>query len=158
MPEEKSFSEILLSNLQELMKAKNAAHESIFKLHWKKMWPFNLIWPQVDFIRIVHLMEEISLQCEKQKQFIRDNLQKLTEEERRFADTVPAYLDALSYASQKLGEVSQFKQGVLEKKQKRDVFLFNKLLKSYEEAQESLVRAGAFVRFSLGELRRGKED
>ena len=45
-------SQIIFENLKEMMRAKNTAHESIFKFHWKKMWPFSLIWPQVDFVRI----------------------------------------------------------------------------------------------------------
>ena len=52
-------SQIIYNNLKEMMRAKNTAHESIFKFHWKKMWPFSLIWPQVDFVRIVRLMDEL---------------------------------------------------------------------------------------------------
>ena len=52
-------SQIIYNNLKELIRAKNTAHESIFKFHWKKMWPFSLIWPQVDFVRIVRLMGEL---------------------------------------------------------------------------------------------------
>ena len=35
-------SEIIFNNLKELVKAKNTAHESMFKFHWKKIWPFNM--------------------------------------------------------------------------------------------------------------------
>ena len=52
-------SQIIFDNLKELLRAKNTAHESMFKFHWKKMWPFSLIWPQVDYERIVRLMSEI---------------------------------------------------------------------------------------------------
>ena len=53
---QKSLSEAVFENLKELIKAKNAAHESMFKFHWKKLWPFSLIFPQVDFIRIQRFM------------------------------------------------------------------------------------------------------
>jgi len=36
-------SQIIFENLKELLRAKNTAHESMFKFHWKKMWPFCLI-------------------------------------------------------------------------------------------------------------------
>ncbi|MCF0222810.1 MAG: hypothetical protein HUK20_00935 [Fibrobacter sp.] len=46
-------SQIIFENLREMLRAKNTAHQSMFKFHWKKMWPFRLIWPQVDYLRIV---------------------------------------------------------------------------------------------------------
>ena len=41
--ETKLPSQIVFENLKEFLRAKNAAHESILKFHWKKMWPFNRI-------------------------------------------------------------------------------------------------------------------
>ncbi|MCF0215415.1 MAG: hypothetical protein HUK21_02955 [Fibrobacteraceae bacterium] len=138
-------SEIIFENLKELVKAKNAAHESMFKLHWKKMWPFNLIWPQVDYIRIVRFMGEIQQKSEEQKSLVQQALAKAEPIEKPFLKTVPAYLDALKDSCQKLSKVAQWKQDLLEKKIKRDVFQFNSILKDYEKSQADLVRAGAFV-------------
>jgi hypothetical protein len=65
-------SQIIYNNLKEMMRAKNTAHESIFKFHWKKMWPFRLIWPQVDFIRIVRLMGELRKNVSTQKNLVKE--------------------------------------------------------------------------------------
>ena len=56
---ENKLTSVVFENLKELIKGKNAAHESMFKFHWKKLWPFNLIWPQVDYLRIQRFMENI---------------------------------------------------------------------------------------------------
>ncbi len=136
---------IVFNNLKELIKAKNAAHESIFKLHWKKMWPFNLLWPQVDFLRIIRLMKELESHAQDQKRFIASHLKKAEKVELEFLNVVPAYLDAFITSCNELSKVAQFKQDKLEKKEKRSVFLFNKILKSYENAQKRLVQQGALV-------------
>jgi hypothetical protein len=54
-------------------------------------------------------------------------------------------LDAFITSCNELSKVAQFKQDKLEKKEKRSVFLFNKILKSYENAQKRLVQQGALV-------------
>jgi len=147
-----SLSSVVFENLKELLKGKNAAHESIFKFHWKKLPPFNLIWPQVDFLRIIRLMGEIEKHAEEQKIFIQKNLSKATEIEIPFLKVIPDYLDALVVSCKALTEIAQFKQDKLEKKEGRSVFSFNKLLKSYEDAQDQLVRKGAFVHVHWMEL------
>lgn len=151
---ENKISSIVFNNLKELMKGKNAAHESMFKFHWKKLWPFNLIWPQVDYLRIQRFMENISEECQKQKEFIKKNKSNaINETESNFLNATLSYLDVLKISCEKLSAVADFKQKLLEKKIKRDVFSFNKILKEYEQAQTDLVRAGAFVRMHWGELK-----
>lgn len=151
---ENKISSIVFNNLKELMKGKNAAHESMFKFHWKKLWPFNLIWPQVDYLRIQRFMENISEECQKQKEFIKKNKSNaINETESNFLNATLSYLDVLKISCEKLSAVADFKQKLLEKKIKRDVFAFNKILKEYEQAQTDLVRAGAFVRMHWGELK-----
>lgn len=151
---ENKISSIVFNNLKELMKGKNAAHESMFKFHWKKLWPFNLIWPQVDYLRIQRFMENISEECKKQKEFIKKNKSNaINETESNFLNATLSYLDVLKISCEKLSAVANFKQKILEKKIKRDVFAFNKILKEYEQAQTDLVRAGAFVRMHWGELK-----
>ncbi|HOG69473.1 MAG TPA: hypothetical protein PK366_08845 [Fibrobacteraceae bacterium] len=149
---DESLASIVFENLKELLKAKNAAHESMFKFHWKKLPPFNLIWPQVDFLRIIRLMGEIEKHAEEQKVFIKKNLSKATEKELPFFKAIPDYLDALVVSCRALTEIAQFKQDKLEKKEGRSVFSFSKLLKSYENAQDQLVRKGAFVQVHWMEL------
>lgn len=150
--EPQALSAIVFDNLKELLKAKNAAHESVFKIHWKKMWPFNMIWPQVDFLRIIRIMGEVAKHAQEQKEFIENSKNHATEKEMPFLNAVPDYLDALIVSSEALAAVARFKQDKLEKKEKRSVFKFNKILKSYEDAQDQLVRKGAFVHVHWMEL------
>ncbi len=149
---QKRLSDAVFENLKELLKAKNAAHESMFKFSWKKLPPFNLIWPQVDYIRIQRFMGDVKSQALSQKSFIEKNRGTSAPEEAEFLNAVPAYVDALAVSCERLARVARFKQDILEKKQKRDVFLFNNILKDYEAAQAELVRAGAFVQVAWGTL------
>lgn len=157
---QKRLSPVVFENLKELLKAKNAAHESMFKFSWKKLPPFNLIWPQVDYIRIQRFMGEVEAQALAQKTFIGNNRKNALPEEKEFLDAVPAYVEALAASCEKLALVAKFKQDILEKKRKRDPFAFNRILKDYEAAQSALVRAGAFVQVAWGEFisKAGKES
>ena len=157
-------SQIIYNNLKEMMRAKNTAHESIFKFHWKKMWPFSLIWPQVDFIRIVRLMGELRKNVTTQKALVKEAKTKARPYEKTFLDTVPAYLDSFDTSCKYLADVAQWKQDLLEKKVRhevkmmRDVSEYNQILKSYEKAQNELVQAGAFVRAGWVEFLKGYVD
>jgi hypothetical protein len=145
-------SQIIYNNLKELIRAKNTAHESIFKFHWKKMWPFSLIWPQVDFVRIVRLMGELQNNIVSQKKLVQEAKAKAKPYENTFLDAVPIYLGCFDISCKYLADVAQWKQDLLEKKVRhevkmmRDVSEFNQILKNYEEAQKNLVEAGALVR------------
>ena len=149
---QKRLSPVVFENLKELIKAKNAAHESMFKFSWKKLPPFSLIWPQVDYVRIQRFMGEVKSQALAQKDFIEKNRASSAPEEKEFLNSVPAYVEALADSCDCLARVAKFKQDLLEKKQKRDVFLFNRILKDYEASQAKLVRAGAFVQVAWGTL------
>ena len=157
----KLLSQIIFDNLKEMVRAKNTAHESIFKFHWKKMWPFSLIWPQVDFIRIVRLMGELRKNVSSQKDLVKQAKAKARPYEKTFFDTVPAYLDSLDISCKCLADVAQWKQDMLEKKVRhevkmvRDVSQYNEILKAYEKAQNDLVQAGAFVRAGWVEALQG---
>ncbi len=157
-------SQIIYNNLKEMIRAKNTAHESIFKFHWKKMWPFSLIWPQVDFIRIVRLMGELRKNVASQKALVKEAKTKAKPYEKTFLDTVPAYLDSLDASCKGLADVAQWKQDMLEKKlhhdvkMVRDVSEYNQILKTYEKAQKDLVQAGAFVRAGWVESLQGFMD
>ena len=154
----KNPSQIIFDNLKELLRAKNAAHESMFKFHWKKMWPFSLIWPQVDFERIVQLMSEIRKNAIIQKNLVLQAKNVAQDFEKDFLNAVPAYLDALDISCQKLSAAAQWKQDMLLKrihkdvKMRRDVSEYNRILKEYEKAQGDLVRAGAIVQLGWGKV------
>ena len=149
--ETKLPSQIIFENLKEFLRAKNAAHESIFKFHWKKMWPFNRIWPQVDFERIVRLMAEIRKNIISQQNLVVVAKEKAKDFEKSFLNAVPAYLEALDKSCKGLADIAQWKQDLLykkihhEAKLVRDSKSYNELLKTYEKEQADLVRAGAFV-------------
>lgn len=151
-------SQVIFENLKELIRAKNTAHESMFKFHWKKMWPFNLFWPQVDFERIVRLMSEIRKNAINQNNLVLQAQGKAKDFEKTFLNAVPAYLDALDISCQKLSAAAQWKQDMLMKKIhkdvkfRRDVSEWSRILKEYEEAQGNLVRAGAIVQMGWGEI------
>ncbi|MBQ7079499.1 MAG: hypothetical protein IJM92_07515 [Fibrobacter sp.] len=157
-------SQIIFDNLKELMRAKNTAHESIFKFHWKKMWPFSLIWPQVDFVRIVRLMGELRNNVASQKKLAKEAKSKAKPYEKTFLDAVPAYLDRFDISCKYLADVAQWKQNLLEKKVRhevkmmRDVSEYNQILKNYEKAQSDLVEAGALVRAGWIEVVKGIAD
>jgi len=156
--ETKLPSQIIFENLKEFLRAKNAAHDSIFKFHWKKMWPFNRIWPQVDFERIVRLMEEIRKNIVSQQNLVIEAKSKAKPFEMNFLNAVPAYLESLDKSSQGLADIAQWKQDMLYKKIRhkikmvRDVTDYNTLLKTYEKEQADLVRAGAFVQAGWMEI------
>ena len=145
-------SQIIFENLKEMMRAKNTAHESIFKFHWKKMWPFSLIWPQVDFVRIVRLMDELRKNVVSQKKLVQEAKSKAKPYEKTFLEAVPTYLSCFDISCKYLADVAQWKQNLLEKKVRhevkmiRDVSEYNQILKDYETAQKNLVEAGALVR------------
>ena len=156
--ETKIPSQIIFENLKELLRAKNTAHESMFKFHWKKMWPFSLIWPQVDFERIVRLMSEIRKNAIIQNNLVLQAKNVAQDFEKDFLNAVPAYLDALDVSCQKLSAAAQWKQDMLLKrihkdvKFRRDVSEWSQILKEYEDAQGNLVRAGAIVQMGWGEV------
>ncbi|WP_173384770.1 hypothetical protein [Fibrobacter succinogenes] len=156
--ETKLPSQIIFDNLKEFLRAKNAAHESIFKFHWKKMWPFNRIWPQVDFERIVRLMSEIRKNIISQQNLVLQAKSKAKPFEKTFLDAVPAYLEALDQSCKGLADIAQWKQDMLYKKIHheakviRDSRDYNTLLKAYEKEQADLVRAGAFVQVGWMEI------
>jgi len=159
--EQKLPSKIIFENLKEMIRAKNTAHESIFKFHWKKMWPFSLIWPQVDFIRIVRLMGELRKNVTTQKELVTKAKAKAKPYEKTFLDSVPMYLDKFDTSCKNLADIAQWKQDLLEKKVHhevkmiRDVSEYNQILKAYENAQNELVQAGAFVRAGWIEIIKG---
>ena len=149
-------SQVIFENLKELIRAKNTAHESMFKFHWKKMWPFSLFWPQVDYERIVRLMSEIRKNANNQNNLVLQAKSKAKPFEKTFLDAVPAYLEALDVSCQKLAAAAQWKQDMLlrrinkDVKLRRDVAEWSQILKEYEDAQGNLVRAGAFVQVGWG--------
>ena len=151
-------SQVIFENLKELIRAKNTAHESMFKFHWKKMWPFSLFWPQVDFERIVRLMSEIRKNAIIQNNLVLQAKNVAQDFEKDFLNAVPAYLDALDVSCQKLSAAAQWKQDMLLKrihkdvKLRRDVSEYNQILKEYEKAQGELVRAGAIVQLGWGKV------
>ena len=122
------------------------------------MWPFNRIWPQVDYERIVRLMAEIRKNIISQQNLVVVAKEKAKDYEKNFLNAVPAYLEALDKSCIGLGDIAQWKQDMLYKKIHheakliRDSKSYNELLKTYEKQQGDLVRAGAIVQMGWGEV------
>ena len=109
-------SQIIFENLKEFLRAKNAAHESIFKFHWKKMWPFNAKDFEKNFLNAVPAyLEALDKSCQG------------------LSDIAQWKQDML------------YKKIHHDAKLVRDSRDYNTLLKAYEKEQADLVRAGAFV-------------
>jgi len=136
---------VIFSNLKEMVKIQRAAHESVLGFSWKKLWPFNLFLPQVDFIRVMRVLEQIRQHTREQHQFLKREKAGAPTSDLDFLNTVPAYLDALAETCTQLIRLAQYKQDVLEKRNPGGIKVLNQLLKDYEETQSRMTLAGALV-------------
>lgn len=105
----------LFMNLRELVRAYQAAHDSVLRMSWKKMWPFTMFLPQVDFLRVIRILERTHkdfLDQSKAARKFQEGTQDLAL--REFYQNVPAYADALAKACVSLQRIASFKQESLE--------------------------------------------
>jgi hypothetical protein len=137
-----SLKEAMLLNLREMLKLERAAHDSMFKFSITKLWPISLIAPQVDWIRITRMMNELQTACKDQKSFLAREKASAPEADLPFLNLLPNYFDSLSKVAQMLGKAASYKQDVLEKKIKMSVGEWNLILKTYNEASDSMVKVG----------------
>jgi hypothetical protein len=137
-----SLKETMLANLREMVKLQRAAHDSMFKFSIKKMWPISLIAPQVDWIRITRMMGKLQLTCKEQKEFLAKERDSASEADLPFLNLLPGYLDSLSKVAEMLGRTATYRQDVLEKKIKMSIKEWNSILKSYNEASDSMATIG----------------
>lgn len=140
-----TLAPVIISNLQEMVKIQKAAHESLLGFSWKKLWPFNQFLPQVDYLRIIRVMEQIRQHTRDQKQFLARERGAAPSTDHPFLDCVPPYLDSLAQVCTQLIAIAQFKQDMLEKRKTGGVLELNRLLKNYEDLQANMVRAGIVV-------------
>jgi hypothetical protein len=137
-----SLKGAMLSNLREMLKLERAAHDSMFKFSITKLWPISLIAPQVDWIRITRMMNELQAACTEQKSFLASEKNSAPEADLPFLNLLPNYLDSMSRVAQMLGKAASYKQDILEKKIKLRIGEWNLILKTYNEASDSMVKAG----------------
>jgi hypothetical protein len=137
-----SLKETLLANLREMIKLQHAAHDSMFKFSIKKMWPISLIAPQVDWIRITRMMENLQEKCKEQKEFLAKERSSASETDLHFLNLLPEYFDLLAKVAELLGRAASYRQDVLEKKIKMSVKEWNSILKSYNETSDDMARVG----------------
>jgi len=147
------LKETMLANLREMVKLQRAAHDSMFKFSIKKVWPISLIAPQVDWIRITRMMENLQEKCKEQKDFLAKERKSAPEADLSFLNLLPEYFDSLAKVAELLGRAAAYRQDVLEKKIKLSVKEWNSILKSYNEAGDVMARVGivlykAFSTFS----------
>jgi len=137
-----SLKETMLANLREMVKLQRAAHDSMFKFSIKKMWPISLIAPQVDWIRITRMMDKLQLTCKEQKEFLSKERGSAPEADLPFLKLLPDYLDWLLKVAEMLGRAAAYRQDVLEKKIKMSIKEWNSILRSYNEASDSMAKVG----------------
>jgi len=137
-----SLKETILANLREMVKLQRAAHDSMFKFSIKKMWPINLIVPQVDWIRITRMMGKLQSICREQKEFLAKERGKAPEADLPFLNLLPEYLDSFGKVAELLGRAAAYRQDALEKKIKMSIKKWNSILKSYNEASDDMARVG----------------
>lgn len=142
---------VIFSNLKEMVKAQHAAHESLLGFSWKKMWPFYYFIPQVDYLRVMRILEQVRQHTRDQKIFLQNERQQAPDPDSAFLDLVPGYLDALAETCTQLIRLAQYKQDRLEKKPVGGVRVLNQLLLDYQNTQDNLSRHGAVLQKAWAE-------
>jgi len=137
-----SLKETMLANLREMVKLQRAAHDSMFKFSIKKIWPISLIAPQVNWMRITRMMGRLQSICKEQKEFLSKERNSAPEADLPFLNLLPDYLDSLSKVAEMLGRAASYRQDVFEKKIKMSVKEWNFILKTYNEASDSMAMVG----------------
>jgi hypothetical protein len=140
-----SLKETMLANLREMIKLQRAAHDSMFKFSIKKMWPISLIAPQADWIRITRMMETLQEKCSEQKDFLAKERGGALEQDLPFLNLLPEYFDSLARVAELLGRAASYRQNALEKKIKISIAEWNSILKSYNEASDSMSTVGIIL-------------
>jgi hypothetical protein len=137
-----SLKETMLANLREMVKLQRAVHDSMFKFSIKKMWPINLIAPQVDWIRITRMMGQLQTECSEQKKFLARERSNAPETDLPFLNLLPDYFDSLAIVAETLAQAATYKQNALEKKAKISIREWNAILKKYNEASDNMAKTG----------------
>jgi hypothetical protein len=140
-----SLKETMLANLREMVKLQRAAHDSMFKFSIKKIWPISLIAPQVDWIRITRMMNDLQTKCKEQKKFLENERSNAPEADLPFLNILPEYFDLFAKVAELLGEAAAYRQDALEKKIKISIKKWNSILKSYNEASDSMATIGIIL-------------
>jgi hypothetical protein len=140
-----SLKETMLANLREMVKLQRAAHDSMFKFSIKKMWPISLIAPQADWIRITRMMNELQTKCKEQKKFLENERGNAPEADLPFLNILPGYFDSFAKVAELLGEAAAYRQDALEKKIKISIKKWSSILKSYNEASDSMATTGIIL-------------
>jgi len=140
-----SLKETMLGNLREMVKLQRAAHDSMFKFSVKKMWPINLIAPQVDWIRITRMMAGLQEKCKEQKEFLVKERGSAPEADLPFLNLLPEYFDSLGKVAELLGRAASYRQDALEKKIKMSIAEWNSILRSYNEASDTMATVGIIL-------------
>ncbi|MCL2259776.1 MAG: hypothetical protein FWC15_00310 [Fibromonadales bacterium] len=151
-----SLKETMLANLRELVKLQRAAHDSMFKFSITKIWPISLFTPQVDWIRITRMMDNLKEKCNEQKEYLANTVGAIhrgcpegehgcPEGDLPFLKLLPEYLDLLATVAEVLGRAAAYRQNVLEKKIKMTMKEWNSILISYNDASDSMTRTGILL-------------
>lgn len=128
----------LHANLAEIMKGWKACHESTFGFHWKKLPPFSLIFPQVDFLRIQRMMDTLVSHSDTQVKTLKKLQQGLVTGKqgtmlKLYYDANIPYVEAIRKTCELLKEIAARKQDKLANKNV-GLKAMNKLLLEYQES------------------------
>lgn len=152
--------ELLNSNLASFVKLWKAAHESVLDFDWKKLPPFNLFLPQVDFLRVQSIMQDLSVKCDAQTNMLRKVLKKnpqLATPVSEFYQQVIPYLQNIGACANLLQQLAAFKQNKLAKKEVKAKD-FNALLIKYENTVALLRVSSQQAQQKWGALKRSLSD
>jgi hypothetical protein len=105
----------LYDNLGELARAWKASNKAVMGFHWKKLPPFSMIWPQVDFLRIQRLMATTQEHCATQagtaKRLLAGALSMSGGEDLRvYYQAMAHYAQSLAEACEGLAKIAAQKQ------------------------------------------------
>lgn len=146
-------SELIIANIREINKLYRAAHDSAFKFSWKRLWPFSRFLPQVDYLRLIRLIQSAIAELDKQKNAAL-KYQKQNSAENSFWKATLQWCHAQETTIQLLQEVCEYRQSVIEGEKSKGLGDWNQLLKNYQESLKVLQEQGQKLNTELVALRK----
>jgi len=146
-------SELIINNIREINKLYRAAHDSAFKFSWKRLWPFSRFLPQVDYIRLIRLLQTTIPELDKQKNAAR-KFQKQNPAENAFWKSALQWCNAQENTVRLLLEVCEYRQSVIEGEKSKGLGDWNLLLKNYQDSLKALQDQGQKLNTELVTLRK----
>lgn len=145
--------ELLLSNIREIHKAFSNANDSVFKIDWKKIFPFNLFLPQVDYLRLIRVLKHADKVSEEQLTFLKKSNSVKPKEMKKYYQSCEKYIKNLQASISVLIQICEYKHSTLLKEPTLNMNGFNNIIKKYQNTTAKHVEQGAIVKEDLDKLR-----